>query len=199
MADWQAIRQEYEQGASLRSLAAKHGISKSLIGKKKFEEQWTNSGHKRIMSIAQAHVDTNPTPVKNTLSTKDKQRLFLEEYAKQANVMVAAKAAGIHRTTVYDWLEKDEAFSFAYNQAKEDAKEVIKAEIFKRGHDGWEENQYYMGMLQGTVHKYSDTLLIFHAKMLMPEYREKQQLDINTNVKAVEIYKIRIPDNGRDA
>ncbi len=41
MIDWNALRSEYEQGASLRTLAAKYGISKSLIGKKKFQEQWT--------------------------------------------------------------------------------------------------------------------------------------------------------------
>src|SRR6266700_2166787 len=43
MADWQAIRAEYEQGASLRQLAEKYagpGISKSSIGRKAFFEQW---------------------------------------------------------------------------------------------------------------------------------------------------------------
>lgn len=46
--DWMAIRAEYEQGATLRALAAKHGISKSAIGKKKSQEQWSekvDSGH----------------------------------------------------------------------------------------------------------------------------------------------------------
>ena len=194
MADWQAIRQEYEQGASLRQLAARHGVSKSLIGKKKFEEQWTvsvDSGQRK------APVNELPTPQKEALSTKDKQRLFLEAYAQHANVMLSAREAGIHRTTVYDWLEHDEDFSFAYNHAKEDAKDTLRAEIYRRGVEGWDEDVYSFGKFQGTVRKYSDTVLIFHTKALMPEYREKSQIDVNTNVKAVEIYKIRIPDNER--
>lgn len=43
MTDWSVIRQEYEQGDSLRILAARHGVSKSLIGKKKFQEKWTEN------------------------------------------------------------------------------------------------------------------------------------------------------------
>ena len=41
MIDWSTIRQEYEQGASLRVLALKHGVSKSTIGEHKFKEGWT--------------------------------------------------------------------------------------------------------------------------------------------------------------
>jgi hypothetical protein len=141
-------------------------------------------------------VHENYTP-KKRLSKKDKQRLFLEAFSQQGNVMVAARAAGVCRRMVYQWLEHDEDFSFAFNQAKEDAKDVLRAEIYRRGHDGWEENQYYMGFLQGKVRKYSDTLLIFHAKMLMPEYREKQSLEVTTP-GAIETYKVRIPDNDRD-
>ncbi len=43
MADWQQVRSEYEQGASLRQLAEKYagpGISKSSIGRRAFFEQW---------------------------------------------------------------------------------------------------------------------------------------------------------------
>ncbi len=39
-ADWPAIRSEYEQGASLRSLAAKHSVSKTYIIEKRNKEQW---------------------------------------------------------------------------------------------------------------------------------------------------------------
>src|SRR5438132_7068091 len=41
MIDWSIIRQEYEQGASLRVLAAKHGVGKSTIAERKHKEQWT--------------------------------------------------------------------------------------------------------------------------------------------------------------
>jgi hypothetical protein len=38
--DWTAIRSEYENGSSLRQLAAKYGVSKSVIGDRKYKEQW---------------------------------------------------------------------------------------------------------------------------------------------------------------
>jgi hypothetical protein len=191
--DWAAIRSEYESGSSLRTLAAKYHVSKSVIGERKFTEQWdklqnrtpkrTKSFGQRASDISDMHPTINSTDKKG-LSTKDKQRLFLEIYAQQANVLLSARAAGIHRSTVYEWLEHDEDFSFAYNLAKEDAKDTLRAEIFRRAHEGWDEEVYQLGNFAGTVHKYSDTLLIFHAKMLMPEYRDKQQVDVTTHTGA---------------
>ena len=128
-------------------------------------------------------LDNNLTVQKKHLSKKQKQRLFLEAYAEQANVLLAARAAGVSRQMVYIWLEHDEDFFFAFNQAKEDAKDVLRAEIYRRGHDGVEERVFQQGMLIDVVRKYSDTLLIFHAKALMPEYREKQQLDVTNHMQ----------------
>src|SRR6266566_289944 len=124
--------------------------------------------------------NANPTP-KKRLSTKQKQRLFLEVFAENANVLLSARAAGINRSTVYEWIEHDEDFFFAYNQAKEDAKDVLRAEIYRRGVAGWDEDVYQLGKYRGTVRKYSDTLLIFHTKMLCPEYRDKQSLDVTSH------------------
>src|SRR6266566_10156247 len=122
--------------------------------------------------------DTNSTVRKKRLSTKQKQHLFLEAFAEHGNVLLSSQKAGVHRTLVYKWLEHDEDFFFAYNQAKEDAKDVLRAEIYRRGVAGWDEDVYQLGKYRGKVRKYSDTLLIFHTKMLCPEYREKQQLDV---------------------
>jgi hypothetical protein len=108
------------------------------------------------------------------------QRTFLASFAKKANVLLAAKAAKVARNTIYEWLEKDADFSFAYNQAKEDAKDIIRAEIYRRGKEGWNESVYESGVLTKTVRKYSDTLLIFHAKAMMPEYRDKSQVDVTS-------------------
>lgn len=38
--DWSAIRADYENGLSLRQLAEKYRVSKSVIGKRKYEEKW---------------------------------------------------------------------------------------------------------------------------------------------------------------
>ena len=133
--------------------------------------------------------DTHPTSIKRQPGQQlsDAQRAtaqlkFLKSFGRDANVLKAARSAKVHRSTIYDWLEKDETFSFLYNQAKEDAKDVLRAEIKRRGKDGWYEPVYQAGKLVGQVRKYSDTLLIFHAKMMMPEYRDKSQLDVTANV-----------------
>jgi hypothetical protein len=63
--DWPAIRAEYENGASLRSLASKHGVSKSTIGERKFKEQWaehrTDTGRTSdIQKIVSIHPSAMP-------------------------------------------------------------------------------------------------------------------------------------------
>lgn len=152
--------------------------------------------------MSERDLNTNPTPKKN--ARKSKKELFLDSFAENANVMLSARAAGIHRSTVYEWLEHDQDFSIAFNLAKENAKDVLRAEIKRRAVDGWEEEVYQLAQYAGTVRKYSDTLLIFHAKALMSEYREKQQLEHTgpgggpIQTQQVEVYKVRIPDNGRD-
>jgi hypothetical protein len=127
---------------------------------------------------------------KKGMSKKARQRAFLSAFAEHANVLLSAKAAGISRQVVYQWLEHDEAFSFAYHQAKEDARDVIRAEIYRRGSEGWDEPVYQLGKYAGKVRKYSDTLLIFHAKMLMPEYRDKHSLEVKGSIQhsPAEVY-----------
>lgn len=152
------------------------------------------------------------------------QTAFLEAYEHTANVLRAAEQAEISRELVYYWLEHDEQFGFAYNLADKAANMHIEAEIHRRGVQGYEEPVVSQGQLayeyepvlddkgepkldsrgkpmwqRGhmiTVRKYSDTLLIFLAKKRMPEYREKQSLEVTTP-GAIETYKVRIPDNGR--
>lgn len=105
---------------------------------------------------------------------------FLKAYAADQTVSEACDAAGISRTTFYEWLEKDPEFSILYHQAKERADDSLRAEIRRRGKEGWDEDVYQLGKYAGKVRKYSDVLLMFQAKARMPEYREKQQLDLTT-------------------
>jgi hypothetical protein len=56
-------------------------------------------------------------------------------------------------------------------------------EIRRRAIEGWNDPVYQMGQRVGSVRKYSDVLLIFLAKRLMPEYRDKVTLDVNQVVR----------------
>jgi len=78
--------------------------------------------------------------------------------------------------------EKDETFSFRFKQAQALYDESLRDEINRRAKEGWLEPLVSAGQRLGTVRKYSDTLLIFHSKMRMPEYREKTQVDMTATV-----------------
>lgn len=136
------------------------------------------------------------------------QEKFLKAYAKTANISLACRAAKIDRSTFYEW-KKDDAFAARVALADEDANDVIEAEIFRRAVKGVTEpvingqglvyeyepvldangepvlnskgKPTYKRGKQVTITKYSDTLIIFHAKKRIPGYRDK--VDITTNGK----------------
>ena len=116
---------------------------------------------------------------------KAKQELFLKSFAINANVMVACRQASIDRTLVRYWEEHDEEFGFRYRQAKQDADDLIRAELHRRSINGYDKPVTSMGKLiydkNGrplSEKVYSDTLLSLLAKARLPEFREKQQVDV---------------------
>src|SRR6266487_1691180 len=119
------------------------------------------------------------------------QAMFLAAYEETASVLRAAERSEIDRTLVYYWLEHDERFGFAYNLADAAANAHIEAEIRRRAMEGWDEPLVSAGKRLGTVRKYSDTLLIFYAKRRMPEYRDKQSVDVTTNSSAQDMQVIQ--------
>ncbi len=118
---------------------------------------------------------------------KEAQEKFLKSFASNGNVRAACLSAGIDRSTVHRWNEHDEQFSMQYNLAKEDVNDTIRGEIFRRAMIGDEKYVVSGGMVveyQGkplTFRAKSDTLLIFHAKARMPEYRDKQHIDVSAD------------------
>jgi hypothetical protein len=62
MIDWSAIRQEYEQGASLRSLATKHEVSKTYIIEKRNKENWNRPDRP---TANRPLTDRPPTPIQH--------------------------------------------------------------------------------------------------------------------------------------
>ncbi len=103
------------------------------------------------------------------------KRAFLAAFRETGNVRLACKAANVGRSSHYRWFEKDPEYRTAFDQAKEDATDVLEAEAFRRAVEGVEEpTGWYMGEPGGTVRKYSDVLLIFLLKGLRPDrYRER--------------------------
>lgn len=122
------------------------------------------------------------------------QEQFLKTFAKNANVRAACMVAGIDRSQVYRWQEHDEEFSFKFNIATEEANDLIRGAMWLRGVDGITKPVVSMGKVvyveemgkDGKIEKkpltekvYSDSLLSLLAKARMPEFREKQQIEVS--------------------
>lgn len=135
------------------------------------------------------------------------QDTFLKTFAMNANVRAACLAAGIDRSVIYQWLEKDTAFTVLYHEAEKDADDMIRAAIFQRAIRGYEKPVVSMGKIvyeetpvldalgkpvldeKGrpvvrygkplTETVYSDALLALLAKARMHEFREKQQVEMS--------------------
>lgn len=135
-----------------------------------------------------------------TLTKKEKaeiQDTFLAEFAKNANVTASCKIANISRTMVYEWQEHDETFSMRFKIAEQEANDVIRAEIYRRGIEGYAKPVVSMGkVVYGpdgqplTENVYSDNLLSLLAKARMPEFRDKQHLDVTNNTNNQDIQLI---------
>lgn len=123
------------------------------------------------------------------------QEKFLQVLSKTANIRAACKAAGIDRRMVYYWQEHDTEFSMRFNIANQEANDLLLAAAWERGVKGTEKPVVSMGkqvFVTKTVkgkkieqplmeQVYSDNLLALLMKARMPEFRDKQQVDLHTN------------------
>ena len=108
-----------------------------------------------------------------TKLTPKKREKFLTELRRTGNVTLSARVVGTTRFTVYGWRDRDAAFAAAWDEAVEEAADLLEAEARRRAHDGVEEPVFYQGDVVGHVKKYSDVLLMFLLKGIRPEkYRE---------------------------
>ena len=140
-----------------------------------------------------------------------RQKAFLLAYSLCGNRTQAARAVECDRTLHYVWLKNPE-YAKAFEQAQEEFCENIEAEIRRRGMDGIDEPVIYQGKLSYlpmvdvktgevlrdeagrlrpsdqplTVRKYSDNLLMFLAKAVMPEkYRDSVHIEGKVNSEAL--------------
>lgn len=103
-----------------------------------------------------------------------KKAAFLAAYAECGNVTHAAKLAKCSRSQVYEWLRDDQGFSNSFDEAGEQAVELMEQEARRRAVNGTTRPIYQGGVKVGAIREYSDTLLIFLLKAARPEkYRER--------------------------
>lgn len=123
--------------------------------------------------------------MKRKLTNSNRQK-FLEVYSKIGNLTLAAKAAKVNRNTHYLWLA-DPEYRHAFEQAHEEAVDLLVEEARRRAHEGWDEPIVYQGSFcypspkKGgkpsnkplSIRKFDSTLLMFLIKGARPEiYRD---------------------------
>src|SRR5260221_14175693 len=93
-----------------------------------------------------------------------KRELFLEALASCGNVTQSAKVAGISWRHAHRLRNERADFAGAWDEALQQAADVLETEARRRAADGWDEPVFHQGFVCGIVRKYSDTLLIFLLK-----------------------------------
>ena len=94
---------------------------------------------------------------------------FLSSFAQHGNVTVAAKAAGINRSTAYRAQRLDPEFAMAWQEAYEEACDLIEAEALRRATRGTTKGIYYKGERVATEQEFSDTLMLAMLKGHKPD------------------------------
>lgn len=95
----------------------------------------------------------------------------------------AARQAGIARNALYLWKKDDPEFAAEWEAALIAGGETLEEEAVRRARDGWDEPVWYQGEQVGTVRRYSDTLMIFLLKGVMPEkYGDRQKVEMSGSV-----------------
>ena len=102
---------------------------------------------------------------------------FLAKLRDSGNIRLSCRAAGIPRRTVYDWREKWKTFAAEWDEALEDACDVLEGTAWKRAVDS------------------SDRLLMF---LLKAHRREKYGDKVEWSGELTTQVHIYLPDNGRD-
>ena len=89
-----------------------------------------------------------------------RKKRFIAALEAQGTVLHACRAAGISRQTAYRWRDEDLEFAFEWDEARENAVDVVESTIYQQAVGG--------NTLAG----------IFYLKAHRPIYRDRVSIDI---------------------
>lgn len=134
------------------------------------------------------------TKARRTVRTARARERFLTVLAERCNVSEAARAAGIGRTTAYEWREEEPDFAADWDAAEQTAADRLESEAWRRGVDGVDKPIHYQGVLVGTMKEYSDRMLEILLKGHRPEkYVDRIKAEHSGSVPVTFTF-IRQPD-----
>ena len=104
--------------------------------------------------------------------------LFLDTLRGTGNVQLAALNADVARQVAYRARDSSATFRADWDEALEEARDLLEAEARRRAAIGVDEPVFYKGEIVGHIRKYSDNLLMFLLKAHWPEkFRENVSID----------------------
>ena len=95
--------------------------------------------------------------------------LFLDTLRGTGNVRLATSNADVARQVAYRARDSSATFRADWDEALEEARELLEAEARRRAAIGVDEPVFYKGKVVGHIRKYSDNLLMFLLKAHWPE------------------------------
>lgn len=189
------IDRALQAGYVIREIAGQFQVSKTALGRHKTShvQEFTVPAKRDKVGHAptdRAHRSDAIVPRKQGENIAPDLReatkaAFLTAFVELANESGACDVVQIDRSTIRYWEEHDADFSPRYHDAKERVNDALRGEIWRRAKTGYDEEVATPKGEIVTIRKYSDRLIEFLAKARMPEFREKQQLDVTSNGQTV--------------
>lgn len=128
------------------------------------------------------------------------QQKFLENFALFGTISRAASEVKVHRSTIYDWLNNDIAFSQAFADAIQGYRDTIKDAIHQRAITGTQTPLVSRGQLVMDAHgnpvmvtRHSDQLLGLLARAYIKDFRVSPDDSMNTGIQVTD-KSLVIPD-----
>lgn len=121
--DWTLIRAEYEQGASVKSLARTHGLQRSTIQKRRDREGWPGAPGVPKSPEQWRHAATQLDIVgqdrAGSKRNTDTVAQILKALESGMPLQAAARLAGMAPETLSRWRQSDQAFTDLCTEATE--------------------------------------------------------------------------------
>ena len=100
---------------------------------------------------------------------RDWKPAFIEVLRRTGNVTLAAQHAGQSRNQVHDVRQRSKRFAAQWDNALEEATDLLEAEARRRAFTGIDKPVFFKGEVVASIKKYSDPLLMFLLEAYDPQ------------------------------
>ena len=100
---------------------------------------------------------------------RDWKPAFLEVLRETGNVTLAAQHVGQSRNQVHDVRQRSKRFAAQWDDALEEATDLLEAAAWRRAFTGIDKPRFYKGEVVGSTKKYSGRLLMFLLEAHRPQ------------------------------